>query len=44
MLQSWLESVRVFLTQLSEPQKLQPIRIKAEEQRPAPRKPARRRR
>jgi hypothetical protein len=44
MLQSWLESVRVFLQQMSEPQKLQPIRIKTEEQQVMPRRPARRRR
>jgi hypothetical protein len=44
MLQSWLESVRVFLQQISEPQKLQPIRIKAEEQHVTNRRPARRRR
>ncbi|MFT6153440.1 MAG: hypothetical protein ACJAYK_000886 [Crocinitomicaceae bacterium] len=44
MLQSWLESVRVFLQQISEPQKLQPIRIKAEEQQVPTGRPARRRR
>lgn len=44
MLQSWLESVRVFLKQISEPQTLQPIRIKVEEPRPMPRQQARRRR
>jgi hypothetical protein len=44
MLQSWLESVRVFLQQLTEPQKLEAIRIKTEEQHPMPRKQIRRRR
>jgi len=44
MLQSWLESVRVFLQQFSEPQKLQPIRIKAEDQQIVTQRPARRRR
>jgi len=44
MLQSWLESVRVFFQQITEPQTLQPVRIKTEEQHPMPRRPARRRR
>jgi hypothetical protein len=44
MLQSWLESVRVFLQQISEPQTLQPIRIKVVEQKVTARRPARRRR
>jgi len=43
MLQAWLESIRALLQQMVEPQQMQPVRIKVEEQ-PQRRQQNRRRR
>ena len=43
MLKAWLESIRALLQQMVEPQHMQPVRIKVEEQ-PQRRQPVRRRR
>jgi hypothetical protein len=42
-MKAWLESIRALLQQMMEPQQMQPVRIKVEEQ-PQRRQPVRRRR
>lgn len=44
MIKSWFEAIRALLQQLMEPQQLQPVRIKVEEQPQVRRQPIRRRR